>query len=149
MKKSQRMKVVQTIADREEQAQAEGFAKLQLAVQQQRQKLTELRQYYKEYAQAAAIDKNCNIDLSFLQENRRFLQNLANAIQSQQQMLKQAEQAAKKQRQRWVIARAQSKSRRTLTERYLNAELLEQEAVEQKVADDLNNQRFVWQHSQA
>ncbi|MBD2858436.1 flagellar export protein FliJ [Spongiibacter sp. KMU-158] len=149
MKKSQRMKTVQAIADREEEAQAQLLARLQLKVEQQQQKLAELRQYHKEYSQAATVDRRCNVDLNFLQENRRFLQNLSNAIQSQQFAVKDAELAVKKQRQRWIQARSQSMSRNALTERYLDAERREQDRIEQKVMDDMNNQRFVWQHSHA
>lgn len=149
MKKSQRMKTVQAIADREEQAQAQELARLQLQAEQQHAKLTELRQYYREYSQAAASDQRCKVDLSYLQENRRFLQNLSTAIQNQQHTVRDADHAVKKQRQRWIQARAQAMSRQALTERYRSAEKQQAERLEQKISDDLNNQRFVWKHSHA
>jgi flagellar protein FliJ len=144
MKKSERMKTVQAIADRDEQAQATELARLQQRVEMQQAKLAELRQYYREYAEAARIDASRQVDLTHLQESRHFLQKLTGAIAQQKQHVRDAELAVKKQRKCWIDARSRCLSRNMLADRYREAEYREAERVEQINMDDLNNQRFVW-----
>ena len=50
----------------------------------------------------------------------------------------------KEDRKHWMDSRRRAMSMQKLTERYIHQELCQAEATEQRLADDLSSQRFVW-----
>lgn len=144
MKKSKRMQTVNSIAERDEREQADKFSKSQHQYETQKNKLAELKQYYQEYA--AASRKPCGefLDINRLQESRAFMAKLAAAIAQQREIMRKTELAMNTDRKHWMDCRRRAMSMKKLTERYVHQELCEAEASEQRVADDLSSQRFVW-----
>ena len=52
-------------------------------------------------------------------------------------------------RKHWMDSRRRAMSMQKLTERYVKQELYQAETTEQRVADDLSSQRFVWSMRQS
>jgi flagellar FliJ protein len=149
MKKSQRMKTVNSLAERQESEQAAVFSKSQRAFDAQQQKLNELQQYYREYADASQPSNAIQLDLNRLQETRQFMSKLAQAIQQQGEAVKKAEKVVNHERQRWLDSRCRTMSLGKLTDRYREHEMQQVNKEEQRQADDLSSQRFVWAAQQA
>ncbi|MBU0537995.1 MAG: flagellar FliJ family protein, partial [Gammaproteobacteria bacterium] len=91
MKKSKRMETVNTIAEREEREQANIFAKSQQHCDAQQNKLAELKQYYREYAESSRKATGEFLDITRLQESRAFMAKLAAAISQQSDVIRKAE----------------------------------------------------------
>jgi flagellar FliJ protein len=149
MKKSQRMKTVNSLAERQESEQAAVFSKSQRAFDVQQQKLNELQQYYREYADASQPYNGIQLDLNRLQETRQFMSKLAQAVQQQGEAVKKAEKVVNDERQRWLGSRCRTMSLGKLTDRYREQETQQVNKEEQRQADDLSSQRFVWAAQQA
>ncbi|CAA0099784.1 flagellar export protein FliJ [Zhongshania aliphaticivorans] len=149
MKKSKRMQTVNSLAEREEQEQANKFAKSQQHCEAQQQKLAELKQYYQEYADASRKVSGEYLDISRLQESRAFMAKLSTAISQQSEIIRKAELLMNEARKHWMDSRRRAMSMQKLTERYLHQELCQAEATEQRLADDLSSQRFVWSMRQS
>lgn len=144
MKKSKRMETVNTIAEREEREQANIFAKSQQHCDAQQKKLAELKQYYREYAESSRKSTGEFLDIIRMQESRAFMAKLAAAISQQSDIIRKAELAMNADRKHWMDSRRRAMSMQKLTERYVQQELCQAEATEQRLADDLSSQRFVW-----
>ena len=145
-KKSQRLKPVQEFAEREEQEVAQRYAAVQQQHQQQRDKLTELQQYYDDYRRSTE-SRHC--DLKHLQESRLFLSRLAQAIRQQSDTVARCTAQLDDIRQQWMTARQHSMSMEQLLERYKRVERREQDARDQRESDELSSQRFVWRQRHA
>lgn len=141
--KSQRLNTVIDLATDKQHQQAERFANSQQYCQAQRQKLEELQQYYREYA-ASGVSSPSLLDLQRLQEQRLFIAKLAKAIELQKQNLLRAEQAVTAERQQWLRARQHHLSLEKLQQRYVGEEQRAEQSREQRQADELSAQRFVW-----
>jgi len=149
MKKSQRMQTVNTLAERKEQEQAKRFAKSQKHYDHQQKKYDELKQYYREYADASHNQTAQKLDLSRLQETRQFMSKLAKAIALQAEAVDRAELNLSNERQNWLDSRCRAMSLEKLTDRYRAQEQQQLNAEEQRQADDLSSQRFVWSARQS
>jgi flagellar FliJ protein len=144
MKKSKRMQTVNSIAERDEREQADKFSKSQRHYEAQKNKLAELKQYYQEYVDASRNSRDEFLDINRLQESRAFMAKLATAITQQHEIVCKTELAMNTARKHWMDCRRRAMSMQKLTERYVHQELCEADANEQRIADDLSSQRFVW-----
>ncbi len=149
MKKSQRMHTVNTLAERKEQEQAKRFAKSQKHFDHQQKKYTELKQYYREYADASQNQTSQNLDIHRLQETRQFMSKLAKAVAQQAEAVERAEANVVAERQHWLDSRCRAMSLEKLTDRYREQEAKQLNTEEQRQADDLSSQRFVWSARQS
>ena len=149
MKKSQRMQTVNTLADRKEQEQAKRFAKSQKHFDHQQKKYTELKQYYREYADASNQQTAEKLDVHRLQETRHFISKLAKAVAQQSEAVQKAQANLELERQRWLDSRCRAMSLEKLTDRYREQEQKIVNTEEQRQADDLSSQRFVWSARQS
>ncbi len=149
MKKSQRMQTVNSLADRKEQEQAKRFAKSQKHHEHQQKKYDELKQYYREYADASQIQTAQALDVHRLQETRHFMSKLAQAVAQQSEAVARAEANVANERQRWLDSRCRAMSLEKLTDRYREQEQQQLNTEEQRQADDLTSQRFVWSARQS
>ncbi|MBW2941597.1 flagellar export protein FliJ [Zhongshania aquimaris] len=149
MKKSKRMQTVNSLAERNEREQADKFSSSQRHCEAQKNKLDELKQYYQEYADASRKVTGEFLDLRRLQESRAFMAKLSGAIAQQREILRKAELAMNADRKHWMDSRRRAMSMQKLTERYVKQELYQAETTEQRVADDLSSQRFVWSMRQS
>lgn len=149
MKKSQRMHTVNTLAERKEQEQAKRFAKSQKHFDHQQKKYTELKQYYREYADASQNQTSQNLDIHRLQETRKFMSKLAKAVAQQAEAVERAEANVVTERQHWLDSRCRAISLEKLTDRYREQEAKQLNTEEQRQADDLSSQRFVWSARQS
>ncbi|GAA4082697.1 flagellar export protein FliJ [Zhongshania borealis] len=149
MKKSQRMHTVNTLAERKEQEQAKRFAKSQKHFDHQQKKYTELKQYYREYADASQNQTSQNLDIHRLQETRQFMSKLAKAVAQQAEAVERAEANVVTERQHWLDSRCRAMSLEKLTDRYREQEAKQLNTEEQRQADDLSSQRFVWSARQS
>ena len=144
MKKSQRMQTVNSLADRKEQEQAKRFAKSQKHFDHQQKKYDELKQYYREYADASQSHTEQKLDVHRLQETRHFMSKLAKAVTQQGEAVARAEANVVTERQHWLDSRCRAMSLEKLTDRYREQEQQLVNTEEQRQADDLTSQRFVW-----
>lgn len=149
MKKSQRMHTVNTLAERKEQEQAKRFAKSQKHFDHQQKKYTELKQYYREYADASQNQTSQNLDIHRLQETRQFMSKLAKAVAQQAEAVERAEANVVTERKHWLDSRCRAMSLEKLTDRYREQEAKQLNTEEQRQADDLSSQRFVWSARQS
>jgi flagellar FliJ protein len=149
MKKSQRMQTVNTLAERKEQDLAKRFAKSQKHHDHQKKKYDELKQYYREYADAGHSQTTQNLDIHRLQETRQFLSKLAKAVTQQASAVERAEANVATERQHWLDSRCRAMSLEKLTDRYREQEAKQLNTEEQRQADDLSSQRFVWSARQS
>ncbi|MEX1667545.1 flagellar export protein FliJ [Zhongshania guokunii] len=149
MKKSQRMQTVNALAERKEQEQAKRFAKSQKHYDHQQKKHDELKQYYREYADTSHNQAAQKLDLNRLQETRQFMSKLAKAIAQQAEAVERAELNLNNERQNWMDSRCRAMSLEKLTDRYRAQEQQQLNTEEQRQADDLSSQRFVWSARQS
>ncbi|CAA0090724.1 Uncharacterised protein [Zhongshania aliphaticivorans] len=144
LKKSKRMESVNSIAERNEREKADIFANSQRVYEDQQKKLNELKQYYQEYIDSSRKPVDEFLDLHRLQESRAFMAKLAAAINQQNDILRAAEATMNADRKHWMDSRRRAMSMQKLTDRYRDQERREADVVEQRTADDLSSQRFVW-----
>ena len=105
MKKSQRMKTVNSLAERNEREQADKFAKSQQKCEIQQKKLAELKQYYQEYMDSSRKMSGEFLDISRLQETRAFMTKLSGAIAQQRDIVRNLEVTMNTDRKHWMDSR--------------------------------------------
>lgn len=144
MKKSQRIKPVQSVAEREEKKATDAFVKAQSNLQQAQQKLQELCDYRADYQRLAAPGAGV-LDLRQLQETRAFLVKLNDVIAIQRSIVKQCETQMDSARQLWLNKRQKAHSLDRLAGEYRQQEKQTTQKREQQHSDELNVLRHSWQ----
>lgn len=147
-KKSERLQSVHAVADRDTQLQAGEYNVSRASLEQQQKKLSDLKQYYAEYSAASSLHRVESLDIQRLLETRQFMNKLSDAIAQQGHIVSQAEGAVIDSKNKWVNARKKSKSLEQLSSNQRDIERKHDDVLQQKAADDLNAQRFVWRNNQ-
>ncbi len=137
MTRSKRMQPVLRVAEMREQAAAKELGNAQRFLQEQEERLAELRLYHAEYVRDMHSQGSSGISSARFQELQRFMASLNQAIEQQQQMVHSAARACEHKRQLWQSAYRKSRSLDKVVERYSEQELYEQGQRDQKEADEM------------
>lgn len=144
MKRSQRLKPVLGVAQREQDTLARHSQAARQQLQLAEDKLSQLRQYHQEYAQRLHPGQGQRLDIAHMQEARLFLQRLADAIGLQTQEVQRQQARSAEAEQAWIKARQHCQSLENLLEQYRAEERAARDRADQARADDLAGQRHVW-----
>lgn len=139
MKKSERMQVLVDISQRKEEEVAKLLAKDQARLQQDQQKLQELKEYADQYDQQRNL-----LGLSpYLTTNyQHFVERLQQAIQQQAMQVKRSQQQVNMSLKRWQDARAKTKGMDWLKDKSVQEEVAAADKQEQKQIDEFASRMF-------
>ncbi|BFM49318.1 flagellar export protein FliJ [Marinomonas sp. THO17] len=140
MKKSRRLQILVDLAQRKEDVVAQQLARDKAKVQQDIQKLEEL----KEYAQQYESERNLLGLSPYLTTNyQHFVDRVQQAIAQQEAAIERAEQQADMSMRRWLQARSKTQSMDVLKDKNLKAEQAFQDRQEQRETDEFAMRRFL------
>lgn len=140
MKKSGRLQILVDLAQRKEDVVAQQLARDKAKVQQDMQKLAEL----KEYAQQYESERNLLGLSPYLTTNyQHFVDRVQQAIAQQEAAVGRAEQQADMSMRRWLQARSKTLSMDVLKDKSLKAEQVLQDKQEQRQTDEFAMRRFL------
>lgn len=143
MLRSKRLQVVLSLEERREQAALERLGQARERLQQQRTQLENLRRYQGEYQARMRQQRQGPVSVGHLQSWQAFIAQLDTAIRQQQQLLDAAEREFETRRQEWLQARERRRGMEAYIERCRRQEQTEQDARDQKLADEAASQAFV------
>jgi len=142
MKKSSRLQPVVQVAENREQMAAQALGNAQLGLAASEQRLNELKRYREEYVRrfhdAGAIGMGANK----LEDFRKFLANLSQAIDQQVRVVAQAARGVEDKRRHWLSSRSKTQILDTVVSRYQAEEQRQADRKEQRELDELVQQRF-------
>ncbi len=144
MKKSERIKPVQGVAEREEKKATDVFINAQNNLRQAQGKLRELCDYRADYQQHAAPGAGM-LNLRQLQDSRAFLAKLNDVIEIQRSIVAQCESQLEIARSQWLKKRQKAYSLDRLAGEYRHQEQHATQQREQQHSDELNVLRHSWQ----
>lgn len=136
MKKSVRLRPVRDIKQQQERTEARKLADLQQQLHQARRQCEELQGYLKDYFQTISTQRQQVHQASQLALYQAFITRLEQAIQYQQQLIRQREMAVMAQTKKWVAASERLRTMDDLIARARQQEELEADKKEQKIQDD-------------
>ncbi|PIE41570.1 MAG: flagellar export protein FliJ [Gammaproteobacteria bacterium] len=141
MKRSQRMLPVRKLKEQEERTFARKFAQAQQQVEQEKQQLSMLENYQRDYFANISSQQTQHTGVSLsatqLDKYQLFLGRLHTAIENQQQVLVIKEAALKVAREQWAAANARLKALDSLIANIKAEEAQMQDKQEQRLIDDL------------
>jgi len=136
MSPSKRLKPVQRIALDREQKAARQMGRAHQTLQQEEQKLHQLKQYQQEYLERYQRAARQGMSASQLQEYRAFLAKLDGAIEQQRAAVEERLLAHSTSKQSWRQTHTRSQALDKVADRYRQRERQESERKEQKESDD-------------
>lgn len=142
-RKSLRLQPVRQLKHQAERQQAKLLAEAQQQLQIAQQQINELKTYYSEYLSSLSTHNENFRQAKELQVFHAFFVRLQQAIDKQQEVVRQREQAVMSRMDQWRQASASLKSIDELIATARRQEMIEQDKKEQKIQDDRNqNKRF-------
>ncbi len=142
-KRSSKIEPVKALAARDEQARSMDYSTCKQRLDDASTKLEELLRYREDYDRPPT-SADGRLDIAKLQENRQFLAKLSEVIKLQERNVAKLQHVAEHARNEWLASRVKTKNLDQLSENYVREENREAERVEQKQADELTGQRFIW-----
>jgi len=139
--RSTRMEPVRRVADQRAQAAAKRLAERREALEQERERLEQLRAFRREYEQKLAFAGQNGIDAYRLRDYNAFLGRIDQAIAQQREQLGKIEAEAEQLREHWLAEWGNAKALEQLVERYRARERRDAEAREQRQNDEIASQR--------
>ncbi len=139
--RSERLKVVLMVAEREEQAAAIRLGEARQALEQEEAQLAQLQDYREQYL-ADYRKQRQGVDARALMSYSGFLQRLGEALGGQEQKLAQVRQQLDHHRLEWQEKYYRRQSLAEMIERMRNEELTVLEQRQQREQDDLSAQRM-------
>lgn len=141
MTRTQRLQPVVKHSDKKERLALKEVAVSQnlLAIEQARQE--QLQDYKLEYLQKKKHDIGVFTPIE-LQEFNRFMQQLAQTIERQMEVVEMRRQELEQKRELWNVLRIESKKMHKVVDKLQQQELVEQERKEQKALDDITLHKF-------
>ncbi|RDL43656.1 flagellar export protein FliJ [Marinomonas piezotolerans] len=139
MKKSQRMQILVDVSKRKEDEVVKMLARDQTRLQQDQQKLAELKDYASQYDQQRNL-----LGLSpYLTTNyQHFVDRVQQAIQQQETQVRRSQQQVDMTMKRWQDARAKTKGMDWLKEKSVDEEMRFSDRQEQKQIDEFASRVF-------
>lgn len=147
MKRSQRLRPVIALAEREETQLAQAYTQQLNVLHAARDKLQQLVHYRLDYAAMAEQAPGRALDLARLQGARSFLQRLSEAIGMQEAEIRRIDGLVNKARANWLAAKRHQQSISDLAARYCVQERQIDDKREQNSQDDMAGQRIAWRLS--
>lgn len=136
MKKSQRLLPVKNLNQQKERVEAKKLAMAQQQLLSAKQKQQELEGYLSEYFSVISAEQDKVKTASQLGLYQTFITRLKQAIENQQEAVKQHELVLKGQTEHWIKANEKLVMMGELIEKLKKSENIEAEKKEQKVLDD-------------
>lgn len=140
-RRSQRMKVVLQVAEREEQAAAARLGEQQQMLERERAQLSQLQDYRQQYMDNYARPRG-SVTAEALMSYSGFLQRLGEAVSGQQQKLAMVDQAREQCRLEWEQRYHRRRSLEDMIARLQREEEAAFELRQQRELDDLAAQRL-------
>jgi flagellar FliJ protein len=136
-KRSERLGRVANIAHTSEQSAARRLAEAQHLVNEGRRELEELKRYQGDYtALLQAAGQNPAGSIASLRNHRAFLTRLVDAVEAQQEKVRQAEQQYSLRRDKWLGERARAQALNKVVEQHRSDENRAVERRENREQDD-------------
>lgn len=140
-RRSQRMKVVLQLAEREEQAAAARLGEQQQLLEREQAQLSQLEDYRQQYLDDYARPRQ-GVTAEALMSYSGFLQRLGEAVSGQQQKLAMVDQAREQCRREWEQRYHRRRSLEDMITRLQREEEAAFEQRQQRELDDLAAQRL-------
>ena len=137
MKKSQRLRPVQHLAERRRQQAEQQLGQAQQQLVAEQQKLLQLEQYLDDYQQNLLATGQAGVGIEQLQRLQSFKHRLLDALAQQRKQIEFCEQLLEQAKQQWHAARGRERAMGSLIERTVDQELLEEDKRLQKQLDEL------------
>ena len=135
MKRSERMKVVVELAEREEHSAATACEQAKQAVLAAKNQLSELEAYYLEY-QGKFTRQKTGLRSSDIRTQREFLSRLSDAKSAQFHQIAQLDRSYDELKAKWYTAMLKRQNLEKLIETYRREEASVENTKEQKLIDD-------------
>ena len=136
MTRSSRMKVVHNYAQTKETEAATMASSSRTAVEQQKDRLTQLHDYRHEYWSKLVNSQSTRFNAASLQDYRIFISRIDQAIEQQKQVVNTAEQDHHVKQQDWMQKRTKAKAIETVVTNLEEKERKHAQKVEQKAMDE-------------
>lgn len=133
MKRSERMKIVQSVAAHEEQLECRVMGESQKKLEDEMERLEELKAYRQTYAAKEKLKKG----LSALQwqDYHKFLNRVDQAVAAQEQVVHDGKSQRDAHKKRWMMKRQRLESLTRIIDRYQIAEFRESDRALRKLQD--------------
>ena len=137
MNSSERFKPVLKVAENREASAARKFGLSQKQQHEEESKLDSLRQYHAEYLARFQQSASAGISAGQLREYQAFLSNLEVAITEQEEIVRQSKLTSSQHKQEWTEKHIRTQSMDKAMGRMVADEQKQQEALEQKMTDEV------------
>ena len=134
-KRSRKIDRIVSIAEAEERRHGELTGRSQSQLNEQRNRLGALQAYRVDYAGKGSSVSS--VSSSHWKDYQAFLSRLDDAVRSQQQIVRDCEQAVEVHRQRWMEKRKRVESLTRVRDRFRDEEARHADRLEQRRLDDL------------
>ena len=134
-KRSQKLSKIVSLATSEERRCGAETGRSRRTLEEQMTKLGELNAYRQNYAQLTRSMKGANA--AHWKDYQSFMQRLDEAVQAQQQIVRDSEQNLDRHRRRWLAKRQRLESLQRVLDNYRNEEAVHAERQTQRLLDDL------------
>lgn len=135
IRRSSRIEKVMSIAGSEERRESMELGKAQRALDEEINRLAELKDYRRSYAERTL--PNASVTALRWQDYQHFLNRLDRAVSAQQQLILDGERNIDAHRRRWMAKRQRLESLERVVERYRKSESVHDERILQRALDDL------------
>jgi flagellar FliJ protein len=141
MKRSERMEPVYRLASERATEQAQAYATRRERLDQERERMAQLRGFRREYEQKLAVSAGQGIDAYRLRDYNAFLARIDEAIRHQQQSLARLEAEVDGLRLIWLEQWGNARALEQLVTRYRREEQRTDAARDQRLHDELAQRR--------
>ncbi len=138
MKRSERMKIVHSVAEHEERQECRTMGEAQKSLQDEIDRLEELKACRQVYASKEELRKG--VHTMQWQDYHRFLRRLDQAVAAQQQIVRDGKSLREAHRNRWMIKRQRQESLSRIVERFKKVEFDE---IERQIRNNQDSQRIL------
>ena len=135
--RSKKLDRIVALASSEERSWGERAGKSRMQLEEQLARLGELNAFRAEYQKKSR--QGGQFSSAHVKVYQQFLQRLDAAVSSQQQIIRDSEQAYEVLRRQWMAKRQRLESLERVLEKYRNNEAAFAERLEQKALDELKN----------
>lgn len=142
MKRSERFKPIQQLAQQREDVAAQVLGKIQRELNAHHIKLSELIQYYEDYQTRYAEQASKGMSITQVQSYQKFISQLEIAITEQKKHISRVEEACSSKKDDWNTQRQKSQVLEKVMHSYEKKELQHENRQEQRRLDEFVSNRF-------
>ncbi|MBC8212004.1 MAG: flagellar export protein FliJ [Gammaproteobacteria bacterium] len=137
MTRTKKLQPVVQHVDQKEQTALQAVAASQRQLELQQTRLTQLREYKTEYTDRHLQPQSIIYTAFQFQEYNRFLTQLDETIQRQEQVMQMALREVEIKRQKWKLSHSRSEAMHKVVDRIQATEFQQAEKLEQKLMDEV------------